>query len=261
MRQLWILVALVGCNKPGGDGGSGGGGLLGDHSPAPDWSAKKLVSQTGSIEGLTFTIDVPDGLPRDKRQGGDWEDPDPKYDHAPKIFTSTIEIKRVQDLKEAKYHATLDANAKTWVREQTRPDSWALTMAEPDKKRIEAITYKQANDDVFIKCKAVQWTEHGTLPSYDKTRLMLETVCDSLKPTGGAMTAPAPPEAAEPGDRPVAKEDKPTEDRPAEDKPAEDKPVQERAPVHNDRADKAIDMAEKGRLLKASEAEKASEGE
>src|SRR5215212_7160567 len=106
MRQLCILVALVACNKSSSSGE--GGGAFGGPAETPDWSGKKLVSQPGTIEGFAFTIDVPEGLPRDKRQGGDWEDPDPKYDHAPKIFTSTIEVKRIQDLKEAKYHATLD---------------------------------------------------------------------------------------------------------------------------------------------------------
>jgi hypothetical protein len=194
MRQLWILVAVIACNKPGG-GGEGGGGGAGGFGPkiTPDWSSKKLVAQDGTIEGLAFTIQVPEGLPRDKRQGGDWESPDQKYDHAPKVFTSTIEIKRIKDLGDAKYHATLDAKAKTWVREQSTPDSWALTMAEPDKTRIEVITYTQANDTLFIKCKAVQHTDEGALPSYAKTRQMLETICDSLKPTGEAPTAPANP--------------------------------------------------------------------
>jgi len=217
MRQLWILVALVACKQ--GGGGEGGGGAFGGTAETPDWSAKKLVTLEGSIEGLAFMIEVPEGLPRDKRQSGDWEDPDPKYDHAPKIFTSTIEIKRIQDLKEAKYHATLDANAKTWVREQSRPDSWALTMAEPDKSRIEVIVYKQANDEVFIKCKAVQATASGPLPSYAKTRQMLEAICDSLKPTGVASDAkPREQEAAaEPTEK--APDEKPAEEKPAEEKP------------------------------------------
>jgi len=175
MRQLVILVALVACNKSSsGDGSSGG-------HEVPDWSSKKLVAQEGEIEGLKFTIDVPEGLPRDKRNQADWEDSNPTYDQAPKIFTSTIEISRVQSLDEAKYHGTIDARSKTWVREQSRPDSWALTMAGPDKHRIEAITYKQANDTLFIKCKAIQATNGGVLPSYAKTQKMLETICDSLK--------------------------------------------------------------------------------
>src|SRR5262245_3376173 len=130
MRQLSILVAVValgGCKPANPTGESGkaeqGWGAAGP----PDWPAKKLISQEGTVEKLAFTIEVPEGLPRDKSQGGDWEDQDPKYNEAPKIFTQTIEISRIQDLTQAKYHATLDARAKTWVREQSRPDSWALT--------------------------------------------------------------------------------------------------------------------------------------
>jgi hypothetical protein len=189
--KLVVVAALAACNsgKPMASSTEGKGG---DQPPpgvpreAPDWSSKKLVSQTGEIDGIGFTIDVPDGLPRNKRNQADWESEEPEYMYAPMIYTSTIEIKRIQDLDQAKYNATLDAKRKTWVREQSRPDSWALTMADPDKSRIEAITYKQANDVLFIKCKAVQFTAEGPLPSYAKTKQMLETICDSLVPTGAA---------------------------------------------------------------------------
>lgn len=237
MRQLWILVApllgLAACKaNPMESGGGGSGAALGPPPPS-DWTTKKLVSQTGTIEGLAFTIDVPDGLPRDPRQGGDWDSQDARYDSAPKIFTSTIEIARIQDLKEAKYHGTLDAARKTWVREQSRPDSWALTYAEPDKSRIEAITYKQATDTLFIRCKAVQSVEGGAIPSYAKARTMLETICDSLKPTGAAPAAPPPteekaepvekaPEGGEPDKAPEPAE--PAGNKPAE--PAGDKPAE-----------------------------------
>lgn len=192
MRQLWVflVVALAGCDgKPmqsSGGGSAGGGGVAGfaGPGPAPDWSAKKLVPQEGTIDDIAFTIDVPEGLPRDKRNGGDWDDPDSRYDQAPKIFTSTIEISRIQSLKEAKYHGTLDAAAKTWVREQSNPDSWALTMAEPDKSRIEVILYKQANDSLFIRCKATQAAVSGPLPNHAKTMKLLESICDSLKVKG-----------------------------------------------------------------------------
>ncbi len=68
-----------------------------------------------------------------------------------------------------------------------------MTYAEPDKTRIEAVTYRQANDTHFLKCKAVQWTEHGALPSYAKTREMLENVCESItaKPAQPRHGAPA----------------------------------------------------------------------
>src|SRR5690606_1524114 len=114
-----------------------------------------------------------------------------------KIYTSTFEISRIQDMDKAKYHGTLEARSRTWVREEARPDGWGLTVADPDKKRIEAITYRQATDDLYIRCKAVQATEEGPLPNYDKTLKMLETICDSLKAGGPAPAQDAPSEQAE----------------------------------------------------------------
>jgi len=241
MRQLWILVALGACSKFGGDS-SGSGGAAGGGGPAPpaDWSAKKLVSQTGTVDKLSFTIDIPEGLPRDPRSTGDWQNEEPKWSAAPQVYTQTIEIARIQDLKAAKYNATLNAFQKEWVRTDSRPDSWALTYAEPDKSRIEAITYKQANDTHFIKCKAVQATGGGALPSYKATMKMLETVCDSLKAVEGAPSADTPepvePGAGQPGLAPAgepaptptekADEPTPTEKAPEGDKPAEDKPAE-----------------------------------
>jgi len=227
MKQIWLLVALVAC-KQSGSGSGGGGGGLGVTKDAPDYSSKKLVMAEGSIDNFAFSIKVPEGLPRNKKNTADWDDQGPEYEYAPKIFTSTIEIKRIQDLAQAKYNATLDAKAKTWVREQSRPTSWALTMAEPDKSRIEAITYVMANDDIFIKCKAVQYTATGTLPSYEKTKAMLEEICDSLKATGvagdakpveaaeGAETAEPTEKAAEPSEPAAPSEPAPSEPAPSE---------------------------------------------
>jgi hypothetical protein len=193
--KLVVLATLAACNsgKPMASSTEGKSDIPpGVPRETPDWSGKKLVPQTGEVDGIKFTIDIPDGLPRNKRNQSDWETDEQDHMFVPKVYTWTIDIKRIQDLDQAKYNATLDAKSKTWVREQSRPDSWALTMADPDKSRIEAITYKQANDLQFIKCKAVQFTGEGPLPSYAKTRQMLETICDSLKPSGEAeVQAPA----------------------------------------------------------------------
>lgn len=217
MRHLWLLVALVGCKQSTSENGGG----LGVPKAALDYSSKKLVMAEGSIDNFAFTIKVPEGLPRNKKNTADWDDQGPEYEYAPKIFTSTIEIKRIQDLTQAKYNATLDAKAKTWVREQSRPTSWALTMAEPDKSRIEAITYVMANDDIFIKCKAVQYTSGSELPSYEKTKAMLEEICDSLKATGVAGDA-KPVETAE-GEtaEPTEKPSEPSDPTPSESAPSE----------------------------------------
>ena len=186
MKRLAIALALVACNNDlGSSGGISGGGaasIVRDKGPAPDWSNKKLVAQDGTVEGVAFTIQVPDGLPRDPRQGGDWETEDPKFDQAPKIFTQTVDVARIQSIKDAKYNATLDSASKTWVREDARPDGWSVTYAEPDKTRIEAVTYRQVGSGPkYLKCKAVQASEKP-LPSYAKTRAMLEAICDSATP-------------------------------------------------------------------------------
>jgi hypothetical protein len=192
--NLVVLALIAACNsgKPMANSTEGKQSQSAPGAPreTPDWSGKKLVPETGEIDDIAFTIDVPQGLPRSKRNKADWDTDEQEDVFVPKIYTSTIEIARIQDLDKAKYNATLDAKAKTWVREQQKPDSIALTMADPDKSRIEAITYVQANDTQYIKCKAVQATGEGPLPSYAKTRQMLETICDSLKPTGAAE-APA----------------------------------------------------------------------
>lgn len=201
MSLQWTLVtvaALAACNsgKPMASSTEGKGGPGAPDQPppggpreTPDWSSKKLAAQTGEVDGLAFTIQVPEGLPRNPRNQADWETDEPAHMFHPKVYTSTIPINRIKDAEAAKYNATLDARTKTWVREESKDGSWALTMAEPDKSRIEVITYKAANDELYIKCKAVQFTGEGPLPSYAKTRQMLEAVCDSLTPTGAAPEA------------------------------------------------------------------------
>jgi hypothetical protein len=189
----------------GGAGGGGGEGVAAFAGTAPaDWTGKKLVAQEGTVDGVAYTIQVPEGLPRDPKKGGDWDDDRTEHLHVPKVFVQTIETRRIQSLDEAKYHATLDARSKTWVRASARPDGWAVTYAEPDKSRIEAVTYRQSDDTHFLKCKAVQSTENGALPNHAKTREMLENICESIKakpaePKAGAPAASDTP-AANPAD-------------------------------------------------------------
>jgi len=198
IRLILVIAAASACdtNKPVSSGyseTSGGGGN--NPGPAQDWTGKKLISQTGSVDDIPFTIDVPEGLPRDGKQTGDWGDSKGTLERAPKIVTWTIEIRRVQSLDDAKYNATTSSRTKTWVRNDARPDGWAVTYAEPDKTRVEAITYRQANDTHYVKCKAFQDGGDGALPNHAKTVAMLEKVCDSLKPG-----QPAPKPAAAPGE-------------------------------------------------------------
>jgi hypothetical protein len=184
LRLVLMMAAMSACDTSKGSSvgvsewsGEGGGG-----APAQNWSGKKLVSQTGSVDDIEFTIDVPEGLPRDGKQTGDWGDSKGAFERAPKIVTWTIETRRVQSLDDAKYNATTSSRTRTWVRGDARPNGWAVTYAEPDKSRVEAVTYRQVNDQMYIKCKAFQDSGGDVLPSYDKTREMLENICDSLKP-------------------------------------------------------------------------------
>ena len=150
--------------------------------------------QTGSVDDIPFTIDIPEGLPRDGKQTGDWGDSKGALERAPKVVTWTIETRRVQTLDDAKYNATTSSRTKTWVRGEARPNGWAVTYAEPDKSRVEAVTYRQANDTTFVKCKAFQDGGDGALPSYEKTVEMLEKICDSLKPGKAPADKPEPAE-------------------------------------------------------------------
>lgn len=199
MRPLLLVVALTVPACKGGTGEPVGGSSVSGTSsaeseapaPATDWSGKKLVTMEGVVDDIAFTIDIPEGLPREKRNQSDWDDNSPRFDAVPKVFNSTLDIKRVQSLDDAKYHGTLDARSQRWVREEAQPDSWAVTMAPEDKHRVEAIVYKQASDTHFIKCKAVQAVAEGSkLPNYEKTKAMLEAICDSLTPKG-PVAAPA----------------------------------------------------------------------
>ncbi len=108
LRFLVPYVALFACdtggkslNGPGvseQSGGGGGGGVaafVGTPAPA-DWSAKKLVAADGVVDGVAYTITVPEGLPRDPSKGGDWDDDRTEHLHVPKVFVQTIETRRIQ---------------------------------------------------------------------------------------------------------------------------------------------------------------------
>lgn len=164
MWKILLVISLVGC------GGQ-----------PKDWSGKKLVTETVTADGVTFTIDVPEGLPKSKHDAGDWTDAREEYDHIPKIFTSVRPADSMPKDEDAAMHdAALRVADAHFIRKDKRPDGWALTDANPDKHRIEAWSIKKAGDKM-IQCTAVQVMD-GELPSYDKTKAMLEAICDSVKP-------------------------------------------------------------------------------
>jgi hypothetical protein len=211
--MLYVALALaLGCSKkssgdgePAAEAASAGGAAIesGNTQPAPSggeqgtspaappapvdvakaastkWPAVPRAAQQVTVDDIAVTLEVPEGLPRSTRDPTMWDDDRVELNHIPKVYLQTIETSRIKSLDLAKYHGTLDARTKTWVREEQRPDGWAVTYAEPDKTRIEAIVYRAAGD-TYIKCKAVQASDRG-LADHDKTRAMLEAICDSAR--------------------------------------------------------------------------------
>jgi hypothetical protein len=162
MKRLLLVLAVIGCGKSDAD-----------------WTSKKLVAQTVELEGVSFSIDIPEGLPKSKRDPGDWSDARVESDHVPKVFTRVYPLDMPATVEDAMGEASLRPKEATFIRKDQRPDGWALTDANPDKHRIEASTLKRLGDKI-IKCTAVQVGD-GALPSYDKTRAMLEAICDSVR--------------------------------------------------------------------------------
>ena len=161
-RVLVVLIAVAGCK-----------------SVPSDWSDKKPVTQTVKQPELTYSIDIPDGLPKDDRNVGDWSDARVEYDKTPKVFTSVYPLEMPKTLDEASREASLHPDKANFVRKDQRPDGWAFTDAPADKHRIEVSVLKSMGGKI-VKCTAVQVME-DELPSYDKTKAMLEAICDSLK--------------------------------------------------------------------------------
>jgi hypothetical protein len=165
-RLLFVVLALSGCNKV-----------------KTDYSETKLVTETLTIDGVTFTVDIPEGLPKSKRDLGMWSDARMEYDYTPKVFTGVSNASwSPTELEDVKQQAPLSSQLKktgTFARVEQKPDRWALTLVSGDKHEIEAITLTKVGDKV-INCHATQDGD-PELPSYDKTKAMLEAICDSIK--------------------------------------------------------------------------------
>jgi hypothetical protein len=160
-RMLW-LVLLAACG--GGD---------------TDYSKKPLEPKTVTLEGVTFTISVPKGLPTDSdEKPGTWNVTKVEGDYVPKIFTMITTVGQSDVDAFAKWKI-FNKDKMNLVRKETRPDGFAITDAPVDKHRIEAITLKRFAGEKGIECNAVQIAE-GELKSYDATKKMLEAICDSI---------------------------------------------------------------------------------
>ena len=143
-----------------------------------DWSGKPLEPTQVEIEGVKLTISVPKGLPRDSdEKPGTWNVTKVEGDHVPKIFLRTDPITH-DDVDDFARWVIFNKEKMNLVRKETRADGFAITDAPKNKHRIEAITYKRIGDKAF-QCTAVQVGD-GEVPSFEKTRAMLEKICDSI---------------------------------------------------------------------------------
>jgi hypothetical protein len=152
---------------------------LGCGNPKHDWSKKQLKDATVTLDDITFSVKVPDGLPKDKELPGVWDDERAEYDFVPKVFTSveTDEFQTVQDAMRTVEMGTLDESK--FVRKKALASGWALTFVE-GKDYIEAMTLTHVGDR-WIKCSAAQRTD-GVWSNFDGTKAMLESICDSVTP-------------------------------------------------------------------------------
>ena len=146
--------------------------------PDKDYSGKKLVEHTVTKEGVTYTVMIPDGLPKQKREEGDWYDVRMEYDHVPQVFTGPYPAKMPATAEEANKDIPLSPEKATIVRTQQRADGWSVTLTHA-KDRIEASSYTKIGDKI-VKCTAVQ-NGDGDIDNFEKTKTMLEAVCDSIK--------------------------------------------------------------------------------
>lgn len=163
MKRVILLVCLASCSKT-----------------KTDYSDVKRDVETVTKDGVSYTIEIPQGLPKDDRNPGDWSNAKEEYDHVPHVFTNVSES-MPQNEDDVKFSVALKVSEANFVRMQKRPDGgWSVTDADKDKHRVEASSFTKVGAKV-VKCSAVQTTDGGELPSYEKTKAMLEAICDSVK--------------------------------------------------------------------------------
>jgi len=68
---LACLTALASCSKT-----------------KTDYSEVKRDVETVTQGGVTYTLEIPEGLPKDDRNPGDWSNAKEEYDHVPHVFTN-----------------------------------------------------------------------------------------------------------------------------------------------------------------------------
>lgn len=147
--------------------------------PDKDYSGKKLVEQTVTAEA-TYTVMIPEGLPKSKHDPGDWSDARMEYDHVPHVFTGVYPLDMPDTEEKAKRDVPLSPDKGEFVRVVKSADGnrWIVTLTK-GKQRIEASSLTKVGDKL-VKCHATQ-NGDGDIDNFDKSKAMLETICDSIK--------------------------------------------------------------------------------
>lgn len=148
--------------------------------PDKDYSGKKLVEHTVTADGVTYKVMIPEGLPKSKRDSGDWSDARVEYDYVPKVFTALDPLDMPDTEEKAKKYVPLSPDKGELVRIVKSADGnrWSVTLIS-GKQRIEASSLTKVGDKL-VSCHAIQ-NGDGDIDNFDKTRTMLEAVCDSIK--------------------------------------------------------------------------------
>src|SRR5438105_4372784 len=77
LKTIAMLAVLAACSK-GYD---------------KDWSGKKLVPTDDTVDGIKYSISIPEGLPKsDATYIHGWDDVKPEGDTIPKVFTGTTPL-------------------------------------------------------------------------------------------------------------------------------------------------------------------------
>ncbi len=185
MRSIALLVFVVACGKSeapakqeapaaGSAAGSSAVGAPREMAPvaADDWTTRTLVPTDAIVDGVAFTIGIPEGLP--SQEPGVWADARVGEDLTFQVFTTVLEGRLVTSIDKAKYHSTAHVGETKFLRAEATDDGFAITGA-PAEDVIEAATFTKAGDG-WLKCKA---TRSGQDRS-EEARALVEGICDSV---------------------------------------------------------------------------------
>jgi hypothetical protein len=164
-----LLVSLVAC-----------GGNNGPES----WTKRPVKTVTGTVEGIKFSIDLPDGMrQKDEKDEAVW---DFLVEHGGEKYSKTPEIR----IKSGKYaDKTLEdamkspvrSNTTNWVRKDTLPVGYIVAYENGAYKgKEDYIVERYIAGEPSLECsiRVTPWTRGATV----KDKLpQAEKICESLK--------------------------------------------------------------------------------